>query len=257
MGEAGQVGDHHAEAVVEGHGGADAVVLGVAQQPTREVAVVEDVAVREGGALRGAGRARGELDVDRIVGIERRLDRLQVGLGHALAVGQQVVPGVLEDERLAQQRALGAHLVDHRHVVGLAEAARQDEQAHPGRRQRVLQLARLVGRVDGHEDRADARGGVLDDEPLVAVGRPDADAIARAHPAGQQSAGGQRHLVPQLAIRGPVALLAHHQRLALAEALDGAAQALADGQLQEGSVARAGGVREREGGGFAFDEHVR
>ena len=138
VGEAGQVAEHHAEAVVEGHRHADPVVLGVAQDQPREVAVVEDVAVRERGALRGAGGARGELDVDRVVGIERRLDRRQVGLGHALAVGQQVVPVVLEDDRLAQQRAARADLVEHRDVVGLAEAAGEDEQAHAGLGQRVL-----------------------------------------------------------------------------------------------------------------------
>ena len=91
----------------------------------------------------------------------------------------------------------------------------------------------------------------------MAVGRPDADAIARPHAAREQPAGGQRHLVPELAIGRAVALLAHHQRLAVAEALDGAAQALTDGQLEQGDVAGSGGVREREGGGFAFDEHVR
>jgi hypothetical protein len=141
-------------------------------------------------------------------------------------------------------------------VVGLAEASCQDEQAHAGPRQRVLQLGRLVGRVDGHEDRADARGGVLGDDPLVAVGRPDADAIARPHAAGEQAAGGERHLVPQLAIGRAVALLAYHQRLAVTEALHGAAQTLADGQLQQRDVAGAGGVRERAAGGVAFDEHV-
>ena len=73
-----RLAEHHAEAVVERHRRADAVVLCVAQQQPREVAVVEDVAVRQRGALRGAGRARGELDVDRVAGIERRLDRGEV-----------------------------------------------------------------------------------------------------------------------------------------------------------------------------------
>ena len=44
-------------------------------------------------------------------GSQRRLARVQVGLGHALAVGEQLVPVVLEDERLAQLRAARAHLV--------------------------------------------------------------------------------------------------------------------------------------------------
>jgi hypothetical protein len=60
-------------------------------------------------------------------------------------------------------------------------------------------------------------------------------AVARAHAAGEQAAGGERHLVPQLAIRRAVALLAYHQRLAIAEARHGAAQRLAYGQLQQGT----------------------
>ena len=55
---AGEVAEHHAEAVVEGHRDADAVVLGVAAPLADEEAVVEDVVVRERRALREAGRAR-------------------------------------------------------------------------------------------------------------------------------------------------------------------------------------------------------
>ena len=152
--------------------------------------------MRERGALGGAGGARGELHVDRIVGVQRRLDRGQVGLGHALAVGQQPRPS--RPRGRASRAAAGSAGAppDHRHVVGLAEAAGEDEQAHAGLVQRVLELGRLVGRVDGHEDRADARGGVLGDEPLVAVGRPDAHAVAGAHAAGQQAAGGERRPRP-------------------------------------------------------------
>ena len=94
------------------------------------------------------------------------------------------------------------------------------------------------------------------DHPLVAVGRPDAHAVALAHAAGEQAARGEADLVPQLAVGRAVALVAHDERLAVAEALDGAAQALADGQLEQRDVARPAREREREGGGFAFDEHV-
>jgi hypothetical protein len=90
----------------------------------------------------------------------------------------------------------------------------------------------------------------------VAVGRPDAHAIALAHTTREQAAGGEADLVPQLAVRRAVALVAHNECLAVAEALDGPTQALADGQLQQGHVPRAGRDGEREGGGVAFDEHV-
>ena len=67
VGEAAEVAHDHAEAVVERHGDAEAVVLGEAHGGGGEVAVVEDVVVGEGGALRGAGGAGGELDVDGVV----------------------------------------------------------------------------------------------------------------------------------------------------------------------------------------------
>src|SRR6266542_243739 len=53
---AGEVAEHHAEAVVQRHRDADAVGLGVAAALADEEAVVEDVVVRQGGAL---GEARG------------------------------------------------------------------------------------------------------------------------------------------------------------------------------------------------------
>ncbi len=72
----------------------------------------------------------------------------------------------------------------------------------------------------------------------MAVGRPEAHAVALAHAAGQQAAGGEADLVPQLAVGRAVALLADDERIAVAEALGGEPQAVPDGQLQQGNVAR-------------------
>ena len=83
-----------------------------------------------------------------------------------------------------------------------------DEQAHAGLVERVAQLGRLVGRVDRHEDRADARRGVLDDDPLVPVRRPDADAVADVRRRRDQRAGGTVDLAPQLGVGRAVALVA-------------------------------------------------
>ena len=94
-----------------------------------------------------------------------------------------------------------SHLGEHRDVVGLPEAARHHQQAHAGLAQRVLELGGLVGRVDRDEDRADSRGRELQDEPLVAVRRPDPDAVAPAHAVGDQRAGRQPDLLPELADR--------------------------------------------------------
>ena len=55
---AGQIAQHHAEAVVERHRDAQAVVLGEAHRLADEEAVVEDVVVRQRRALGRAGGAR-------------------------------------------------------------------------------------------------------------------------------------------------------------------------------------------------------
>ena len=107
------------------------------------------------------------------------------------------------------QRA--ARLREHRDVVRVPEAAGHDQQAHAGLAERVRQLGRLVGRVDGDEDRADPGGGELRHDPLVAVRRPDPDAVALADPAGEQSSRRGVDLEPQLAVGGPVVLVARRR----------------------------------------------
>ena len=72
MRHAGQHAQDHAEAVVERHRDADAVRLGEPHRLADEEPVVQDVVVRERGALRRARRAAGELDVDRVVALQDR-----------------------------------------------------------------------------------------------------------------------------------------------------------------------------------------
>ena len=76
-----------------------------------------------------------------------------------------------------------------REVVGLPEAAGQAEQAHAALVERVFQFDRLVGGIDVDQDRADAGRRVLEDDPLEAVGRPHADAVAGAEPRGPAGRG--------------------------------------------------------------------
>ena len=70
MRDARQIADHHAEAVIQRHRDAHLVLLGVGHRLAEEVAVVEDVVVRERGTLRQPGGAGGELDVDRLVELQ-------------------------------------------------------------------------------------------------------------------------------------------------------------------------------------------
>ncbi len=73
---------------------------------------------------------------------------------------------------------VAADLLDHRGVVAGLERRRGHDHPDAGLAQHVPQLVRPVGGVDVDEDRADLRRGELDDDPLGAVRRPDADPVA-------------------------------------------------------------------------------
>ena len=62
--DGGEIAHHHAEAVIERHRNADAVALGQPHRAADEIAVVEDVVMRQRDALGRSGGAAGELDVD-------------------------------------------------------------------------------------------------------------------------------------------------------------------------------------------------
>jgi hypothetical protein len=70
------------------------------------------------------------------------------------------------------------------------------QHAHAGLAQDVLQLAGQVGGVDVDQDGADAGAGVLDDDPLVTVAGPDADALSRPNSQGEKAASQAGRLVP-------------------------------------------------------------
>jgi len=245
VGGAGEVPQDHAEAVVEGHRDEHPIVLGQLHRLTHEVAVVEHVVVGEHRPLGKAGGARGVLNVDGVIELQGVLAGGEGGVAHVLAHVGEHLPVVFEHHGHPQGRAAGADLRQHAHVVVLAK--RLGQQQHLGLRlaQRVLQLGRLVGGVDVHQDRPHPRRRVLQHHPLEAVGRPHADAVTALHAQRQQPLGHRRRLIPQLAVRRAVALPAHHQRVVISVARHGAAQVLADGLAQQRHRAGAVGVRER------------
>ena len=67
---AGQVAQHHAEAVIERHRNAEAIAVREAHALADPEAVVKDVVVREHRAFGKAGGAGGVLDVDDVVEVE-------------------------------------------------------------------------------------------------------------------------------------------------------------------------------------------
>src|SRR5947209_16538620 len=79
---------------------------------------------------------------------------------------------------------------------------------------------------------------------LEPVRRPDADAVAFFDPQFQQGTSHALGHVPQLAPRQADVLMSDHERFALAEALDGAAQVLADGLAEQRLGGSAEGIGE-------------
>ena len=118
--------------------------------------------------------------------------RSSSAIGDRLAGRQKDRPVLVEAHDALAGRSSAAGRRRAGGVIRLAEAAGVQEHADAGLAQDVLQLGGLVGGVDVDEDGADAGGGVLDDDPLEAIGRPDADAVARRDAQGQQAAGGPR-----------------------------------------------------------------
>jgi hypothetical protein len=215
--------------MVEGHRHAHAVLLAVAEHLPEEEGVVEDVVVREGGAFggpRGSGRV---LDVDRVVELELLLAGLDVRLRSPRSAGAQRVPLLLQHHRHLKLGAIAAHQSQEVHVVAVLEGAGQDQEAHPGLAEGVAELRRLVGGVDVDQDGSDSGRRVLGDHPLVAVRRPDADAIAGLYSRGEERASQDGRLVPELPVGGPVALGPHHDSVTIREALDRSPEVLPDG----------------------------
>ena len=138
------------------------------------------------GRAGGPGRV---LNVDRVVAVQACLALGQRRFADRRRLVEQRLPAVVEDHYLLQCGTLGTHAVEDGGVVGGPEALRVQQETQPRLIDGVLELVRLVGRVDVDEDGADAGGRVLRDDPFVAVRRPDADPVALGDAACEQGRG--------------------------------------------------------------------
>ena len=163
VGQAGEIAHHHAEAVVERHRDAEAVARLQPHALADEEAVVEDVAVGQRRALGQAGGAAGELDVDRVVGLQRCADLVQRARGppagqvrrrrrsRASRAARRRRSGSRRcrcGRRAAVERArraggdLGRQGLDHADIVAGLEALGADQRLHADLVQRVFELGR-------------------------------------------------------------------------------------------------------------------
>eukprot|EP01137_Pigoraptor_chileana_P037199 Opistho-2@33913 len=178
VGQAGEIAHHHAEAMIERHGNADAVSRAQTHAATDEIAVVEDVAMAERRALGQPGGTAGELDIDRIARIEiarqcaRRMRR-DIGEGQP---ARPLVPAD-QDARAQRRQPRSAQRLDHLGIGAGLEALGRDQRGETDLVDRVFDLGQAVGRVDRHQDQPRARRRELGQRPFGAIGRPDADPL--------------------------------------------------------------------------------
>lgn len=76
--DANQIAEHHAKTVVQRHGNAQAIDFAEVHRCADEVAIVEDVVMRQRGALGPTGSPRRELNVDGVVELQRGAHGLEV-----------------------------------------------------------------------------------------------------------------------------------------------------------------------------------
>ena len=249
--EAGEVAEHHPEAVIEGHGHADTIGRRVPEARPDHRPVVEHVVVGQRCALRRAGGARRELDVDRIVGIEGRLAIEECPRRHGGAGVHELVPrdrpsgkvAVAQQHDRAEPWEPRALVVQHRHVVGRVEPACRDQDRDAGGRHRVAELVATVRRVHVDEDRADLRRGVLRDRPLDAVRTPDPHAIARRDPYGEERAGRPFDLGMQLRVGESEPLMQGDDRLGIGARRGRAVELRPDRPTEQWAIRRPRHVR--------------
>ena len=187
------------------------------------------------GALGQPGGPRGVLDVDRIVGRQRRAARGDIGRADGRGRRQQHVPlGRLEEDGALDGGALRRDLGPHGPVVAGLEARCGEQQPRSRLPQRELELAGAVGRVDAHHDGADARRRVLDQGPLVSdwATTPRRDRRPRSRRPGalvpvRRCAGSSCSYVQRMF------WCRHDERLAVAERPDGAEEVVVDGLGQQ------------------------
>ena len=229
VGGAGHVAQHHPETVEEGDGQTNAVGRSVVHPFADEEAVVEDIVVGERNALRVARGAGGVLDIDRVVKLHRVFPFAQSFVAHAFAIGQEAFPRLIPIDFAGKGGGFHAAFAEHLLVVTRFELQCGKNRGDARLVEHVDQLVGAGSGIEVDHDDADAGRGILEQHPLVAVGRPDAYTFAGLHAEGNQSFGHASHLLVKFGISGAIALVGTDERIVVRVGFDDVAQVAIDG----------------------------
>ena len=206
---AGQVGQHHAKAVIERHRDADPVRAAKPHCLSYEIRVVENIVVGKRSPLWQAGSPGRVLDVHHIIRIKGSLPLRQFLLRdiatklHELLPGERPAMGRIPHEYHVPHEGqlvrpyltclrlpgLGTNLIKHRDIIRGLEALDQHQSPHPGVTQSMLQLMSPIGGVDIDQHGSYHGRGKLDDHPFRVVCSPDGDPVTLFHPQAYEAFG--------------------------------------------------------------------
>ena len=233
--------------------------------------------MRQRHALGRAGGAAGELDVDRIVELQRLAQRRDLfamarsaHLRHVLeGEGAGCLrPADLNDRAQMRQpfrlqvarlraRQFRQQRVEHLHVFAGLEFGGGDQRGTADLAEREFQFAEPIGRIDGDEDQAGAGGGELRQRPFRPVQRPDADACAglesEREKASRKIVDARREFAP-----GPAHVVTRgYERLAVAPSGHRALQCRANGFAEQRRIRGAADVAVEGMGHNVFLSYLR
>src|SRR5258708_7731580 len=156
--------------------------------------------VRGRGDLRAPGGDACELDIDRVVAVERFLANCgAVPLHQKVRIVQHVRRAAFAHPNDPfEPGRLWTNPLEHLQVLRVLHLLSGDDSPASRYAKRVFQLGEAVGRIDIYENEAEPRRRELRHQPLDAVRRPDPDAIALAEAKLLQPGGEGLDLVREL-----------------------------------------------------------
>ena len=81
----------------------------------------------------------------------------------------------------------GNQIVKRLHIIGVAIPVDQKQRLHVRLLHHILEFGWPIAGVDRDENRADARRGIKNRQPVRDIGRPDADMVSLADSQGEHS----------------------------------------------------------------------